>query len=219
VNYYSYLEALMELVSPPRSGRPVTTEEVTDAVLAGDWVVDLRRRDAFADGHLPGSVSVEYSRQFAAYVGWLVPWDDHLVLLCDSPTDISSAVRDLAAIGVDTPATHLLETCESLTATYRRVDWARFREHTGPRVVVDVRQRDEYDAGHLPDAQHLPVHDVERLGATLPAGEVWVYCRSGYRAGIAASLLHRLGRSVVHVDDSWDRVAALAIPTTGGVAA
>jgi len=209
----------MELVPTPQPGRPVTTEEVTDAVLAGDWVVDLRRRDTFAGGHLPGSVSVEYGHQFATYVGWLVPWDDDLVLLCDSPDDLSAAVHDLAAIGIDAPATHLFEPDLPLTATYRRLDWTGFGDHTGPRVVVDVRQRDEYDAGHLPDALHLPVHDVERHGAALPAGEIWVYCRSGYRAGIAASLLHRLGRRGGHVDHSWDRVAALAIPTTGGVAA
>jgi rhodanese-related sulfurtransferase len=60
---------------------------------------------------------------------------------------------------------------------------------------------------------------VEERSATLPDGELWVHCRSGYRAGIAASLLHRMGRSVVHVDDAWDRVAELAIPTTPGLAA
>jgi rhodanese-related sulfurtransferase len=42
-----------------------------------------------------------------------------------------------------------------------------------------------------------------------------VHCRSGYRAGIAASILQRMGRSVVHVDDDWDRVGELSIPTTG----
>jgi len=200
----------------PRPGRPVTAEQVTDAVLAGAWVVDLRRRDAFADAHLPGAVSVEYGTQFATYVGWLVPWDDDLVLLCDSPEPIASALRDLAAIGIDGPATHVLEPEAPLTASYRRADWAEFRDHQGPRVVVDVRQRDEYDAGHLPGAVHLPVQDVDIAEASLPAGQLWVHCRSGYRAGIAASVLQRHGRSVVHVDDAWDRVAELGIPVTTG---
>jgi hydroxyacylglutathione hydrolase len=148
-----------------------------------------------------------------------VPWDDDLVLLCDSPGDISSALHDLAGIGIDGPDTHVLHDEAPLTATYRRTDWAAFRDHGGPRVVVDVRQRDEYDAGHLPGALHVPVHEVDRRAHELPNGELWVHCKSGYRAGIAASLLHRTGHSVVHVDDAWDRVAELAIPTTGGVAA
>ena len=203
----------------PRPARQVTATDVTDAVLGGAWVVDLRNRAAFSNGHLFGTVSVEYGTQFATYVGWLVPWDDDLVLLCDRPDDISAALHDLAAIGIDGPRTHLLDAAEPLPASYRRADWAAFREATGA-VVVDVRQRDEFDAGHLPGALHLPVEDVDARSHELPPGELWVHCRSGYRAGIAASLLHRTGRRVVHVDDDWDRVAELAIPvTTGGVAA
>jgi glyoxylase-like metal-dependent hydrolase (beta-lactamase superfamily II)/rhodanese-related sulfurtransferase len=198
----------------PRPGRPVTRDEVTDAILDGQWVIDLRRRDTFARGHLAGSVSVEYSHQFATYVGWLVPWADDLVLLYDSAEDVGSALHDLAAIGIEGPGIHDLDPATALPATFRRTDWAGFREHAGPRVVVDVRQRDEYDEGHLPGAVHLPVHDVDRRGLELPPGELWVHCRSGYRAGIASSLLHNAGRSVVHVDDSWDRVTELAIPTT-----
>ena len=204
----------------PRPPRQVTAEEVTDAVLSGVWVIDLRSRERFAEAHLPGTVNVEYGTQFATYAGWLVPWDDGLVLLCDRPDRIDSALRDLAAIGIDRAATHVLDEQAPLTAAYRRATWEEYLDSAGPKVVVDVRQRDEHDAGHLPGALHLPVQDVDVRGRDLPSGELWVHCRSGYRAGIAASLLHRMGRSVVHVDDTWDRVAELAIPTTtGGVAA
>ena len=203
----------------PRPARPVTAEQVTDAVLSGVWVVDLRTRASFARAHLPGTVNVEYGAQFATYVGWLVPWDDDLVLLTDRPDEIDGALHDLAAIGIDGPGTHVIGERTELTATYRRATWQEFLDAAGPRVVVDVRQGDEYDAGHLPGALHLPVQDVDVRGRDLPSGELWIHCRSGYRAGIAASLLHRMGRSVVHVDDAWDRVAELAIPTTGGVAA
>ncbi|WP_028645856.1 rhodanese-like domain-containing protein [Nocardioides sp. URHA0020] len=198
----------------PRPGRAVTRDEVADAILARRWVVDLRPRASFARGHVPGSVSVEYSAQFATYVGWLVPGADDLVLLYDTADDVGAALHDLAGIGIDGPGIHGIRADESLPATLRRTDWAGFREHVGPRVVVDVRERDEYDAGHLPEAVHLPVHEIERGVVGLPAGELWAHCRSGYRAGIAASLLHRAGRSVVHVDDSWDLVAGLAVPTT-----
>ena len=203
----------------PRPPRRVTAEQVSDAILRGSWVIDLRGRASYARGHLAGTVSVEYGTQFATYVGWLVPWADDIVLLTDSPTLLEPALRDLARIGIEGVGTHLLPEETALPATYRRTDWAGFRAAAGPRVVVDVRQRDEYDAGHLADAIHLPVQDVEVHGAGLPAGDLWVHCRSGYRAGIAASLLHRLGRSVVHVDDGWERVGELAIPTTRGLAA
>src|SRR4051812_14562173 len=129
----------------PRPGRPVTREEVTDAILAGQWVIDLRQR-----GH---------SRPTAPYAGWLVPCEEDFVLLYDSPADVAAALPDLAAIGIDGPGVHDLAHSPTAPGTFRRTDWTGFREHTGPLVVVDVRERDEYDAGHLPGAVHLPVHE------------------------------------------------------------
>ena len=199
---------------PPRPAWRATSEQVQDAVLRGSWVIDLRDRTAYAEGHVPGTVSVQYSPQFATYVGWLVPWEDDIVLLTDTPGVLESAVRDLAAIGIEGVATHVLDG-RPLTATYRVSDWEGFRAAAERhRVVVDVRQLDEFESGHLPGALHVPVQDVDVAGRQLPPGEVWVHCRSGYRAGIAASILQRMGRSVVHVDDDWDRVGELEIPTT-----
>ncbi|MDN4172875.1 rhodanese-like domain-containing protein [Nocardioides sp. SOB77] len=203
----------------PRPARPLTAEAVTDTVLAGGWVVDLRDRSRFAEAHLPGSVSVEAGTQMATYVGWLVPWGAELVLVTDDAAALEPALRDLAAIGIEGVGTHLVDSAR-LTAAYRRTDWAGYRaaltrEPDRPRVVVDVRQHDEWAGGHLPGAVHVPVQDVARHAATLPDGELWVHCRSGYRAAIAASLLHRHGRDVVLLDDAWDRVHELSIPVDG----
>lgn len=192
---------------------PVDEDQVARAVADGAWVVDLRTRAAYAEGHLPGTVSVEYGSQFATYVGWLAPWDGDLVLLVDDPADLVAATRDLGNIGIDGLGGHVITTDAELPrpAGYRRTDWAGFAAAGPDRVVVDVRQRDEYDAGHLSGALHIPVQDVEVRLADIPPGEVWVHCRSGYRAGVAASLLHRAGRDVVHVDDDWDRVHDLGL--------
>lgn len=197
----------------PRPARRVTAEQVTDAVLSGSWVIDLRGRGRFAAAHLPGTVNVEWSPQFAAYVGWLVPWDDDIVLLTDSPALLEPALRDLARIGIDGVGTHVLP-AEPLTASYRRAGWSDYlvADPTQHRVLVDVREAGEHERGHLPEAVHVPVHDIERVGPTLPSGEIWVHCRSGRAAGVAASLFQRLGRAVVHIDDTWDRVAEHAVP-------
>lgn len=201
---------------PVLPGRPVTAEDVMDAVLSGSWVVDLRTRAVFAEQHLPGSVSIEHGRQLATYVGWLVPAEDDLVLLTDDPTQLTSAVAQLADLGIEGVDTHVIAAGAALTASYRRVGWddvrARLTAGETP-VLVDVRQRGEWEADHLPDSVHVPIQDVPRLGPTLPSGELWVHCRSGYRAGIAASILQRQGRSVVHVDDDWSRVEQLRLPT------
>lgn len=200
---------------------PVTSEQVTDAILAGTWVIDLRDRTTYARGHVPGSVNVEWSDDFAAHVGWFVPWEDDIVLLTDDPGVLGRAARDLARIGLDGADLHVLDDRDRLSASYRVSDWAGYR--TAPagtrRVVLDVRDRAAHDAGHLPGALPLRVQDVEAHAPVLPPGEVWVHCDSGHRAGIAASILQRMGRHVVHVDDCWERVGELAIATTRATAA
>jgi len=220
--YYRHMAGLNRAgagVSPGRPAVTVTVEGVTDAVLAGQWVIDVRQRPAYADGHVAGSLNVEHGHQFATYVGWLVPWQDDIVLLADDPTRLDDAVTDLAGIGIEGVGTHVLAPETLLPAIHRRVTWEALLEAPGRPLLLDVRRRDEFDSGAVEGAMHVPLHELEvRLGE-LPAGEIWVYCRSGFRAGIAASLLQRAGHPVVHVDDDLARVAELALPVRGSVAA
>ena len=163
---------------------------------------------------------MEYSRQFATYVGWLVPWGDDIVLLTDSPTLLEPALRDLADIGIEgvvraDPDRERPGDRDLPTRRLGRLPGRGAATGRGGRA-----QPGRVGAG--PPAR-TPCTSLSRTSrcpaSTLPSGELWVHCQSGYRAGIAASLLHRMGRDVVHVDDSWDRVSELAIQTTPVAAA
>ena len=83
-------------------------------------------------------------------------------------------------------------------------------------MTLDVRLDAEYHASHLPDSLHIPLHDLDGAISRLPAGQVWVHCRSGFRAAIAASLLARHGRDVVLVTDDWAQVTSIGLPTVAG---
>ena len=203
----------------PAPARPVTAEQVTDAVLAGQWVIDVRDRVRFAAGHLAGTVNLERCDQVATYVGWLVPWQDDIVLLADDPADLAAVVRDLEAIGIDGVSTHTLAPGRPLPARYRRARWEDLHALSDLPVVLDVRRADEFSSGHLAGALNIPLHELDQRLLEIPPGEVWVHCRSGFRAGAAASLLQRAGRSVVHLDDDWTRVPAVPLPVTGSLAA
>ena len=64
----------------------------------------------------------------------------------------------------------------------------------GEVTVIDVRNRSEWEAGHIPGAIHIPVgHLVERLGEIPRDKPIVVQCQSGGRSAIAASWLHKLG--------------------------
>lgn len=82
-----------------------------------------------------------------------------------------------------------------------------------PPVVLDVRHDHEWKAGHIEGAAHIPFQDLEQRVEDLPEGaETWVYCQTGHRASIAASLLEHAGRTPVLIDDLWDNVEVAELP-------
>lgn len=195
---------------------PVEADRDTLArrVAAGEWVVDLRTRTAFAEGHVRGTVNIGLDGSFATYLGWLLPWQAPLTLLGGSPAEVADAQRELVRIGIDRLAGAATGSPRDWTgdalAAYPRARFADLRQarHHRPLTVLDVRRDGEFRAGHLDGVVHIPIHEVlDRLGE-VPDGELWVHCASGYRAAIVASLLAARGHDVVLVDDDYDEHAA-----------
>ena len=199
------------------SPRPVSPAEIRRRIDAGEWVVDLRGRQAFARVHVRGSISVELNDSFATYVGWAQPWGQPLTLIGDGPEDVAEAQRQLGRIGVDRLAAATGPTPElagGRLASYPVADFAGLAGAWGAPglVLLDVRRLDEWQESHLVGAVHIPFWELEGRIVDVPAGEVWVYCHSGLRASISASILDRAGRSVVQVDDNWARAAEIGLP-------
>ena len=89
--------------------------ELRRRIEAGEWVVDLRNRTAFAAGHAPGTLNFGLDGGFATYLGWLIPWGTPLTLLGETAEDVAEAQRELVRIGIDRPAAH---------ATGKPEDWS-----------------------------------------------------------------------------------------------
>lgn len=196
---------------------PVDPGELRRRIEAGEWVIDLRSRTAFAAGHIGGSYGFELSDSFVTYLGWLYAWGEPLTL-----------------IGERRPDRH----CPKGTGTYRGRRRARcgHRRHrqTGRRArsallpvsdfgelaaetgrdevaVLDVRRDEEFRDGHVHKAINIPVHELMRRLDELPNGEIWVHCASGYRASVAASILDKYGRATVLVDDNYGAAEELGL--------
>lgn len=82
----------------------------------------------------------------------------------------------------------------------------RLKEPTPP-IILDVRTRDEYSAGHIDTALNLPHDELERRLGEIPGNktsEIVVYCRSGKRARIAEKILVEKGyTNVKDLDGHW----------------
>jgi rhodanese-related sulfurtransferase len=212
-------------LSPPAQADP---GQLRRRIEAGEWVVDLRNRTVFAAGHLPGTLNFGLDGGFATYLGWLIEWGTPLTLLGETADDVATAQRELVRIGIDRPAAAAtgkpgdraagtgVELGSYPTATF--ADLAQVRHHRKV-VVLDVRRDDEHATAHLDGALNIPLHELPRRLADVPAGEVWVHCAGGYRASIAASLLAAAGHRPVAVDDAFDNATATGLPIVGGEAA
>ncbi|WNM31117.1 MBL fold metallo-hydrolase [Streptomyces sp. Li-HN-5-11] len=210
-------------LTPPRRA---DAEEIASRLAAGEWVVDLRSRMAFAEGHVAGSFNFEGEGKLATYLAWLVPWGKPVTLLAETPGQIAVAQRELARVGIDRPAAAAtgdpagwIREGEQLASFPRArfADLADARERGDDVVVLDVRRDSERAGGCIDGSVHIPIHELHNRIDDVPDGVVWVHCAGGMRAAIAASLLDAAGRDVVAVDDGFDAAteAGLALAHPG----
>jgi glyoxylase-like metal-dependent hydrolase (beta-lactamase superfamily II) len=201
-------------LSPPQVAE---AEELRRRIDAGEWVIDLRNRTAFAAGHAQGTLNFGIDGSFATYLGWLISWGTPVTLLGETAEDVTRAQRELVRIGIDRPAAAATggpnhwavgDLASFPTGTF--ADLEEVRRHRDI-IVLDVRRADEYKSTAIAGAFNIPIHELPNRVGEVPSGEVWVHCASGYRASIAASLLHAANRTLVAIDDTFENAEKVGL--------
>jgi glyoxylase-like metal-dependent hydrolase (beta-lactamase superfamily II)/rhodanese-related sulfurtransferase len=199
---------------------PLAPRQVEQHRLAGALVVDVRTDRQFDDAHLPGTVCVTMLRAgFGTRLGWLIDPEQNVVFVGRDDEDGRRATVLAAAVGVRRVAGYLhggltawREEGREVRRTERiTVEALHARSQDDAVQILDVRERDEWDAGHIPGSVHAPYHQlIDALPDGLdPSRPIAVICGSGPRAAVGASLVQRLGATdVLHVVDG-------GVPTWG----
>ncbi|MFI6499320.1 rhodanese-like domain-containing protein [Nonomuraea typhae] len=219
--YYAHMGAVNAAGPAPvdlRLPTPADPAELARRLDAGEWVVDLRSRTAYAASHVTGSVSLGLDGSMATWLGWLTERGAPITLLGATRDEVSLAHRELVRIGVDQSAVAVgapEELAPDRLSSLRRAtfaDLAKALAGPGAPVVLDVRLGGEWRDGHVDGSINIPLPELTRRAAEIPPGEVWVHCGTGYRATAAASLLARAGRTAVVVDDAFATAADQGVP-------
>ena len=198
--------SLQKIVGDPKSG----------------YIIDARSADAFAAGHVPGTINIPFGKSFSTWAGALLPYDRDLFVIVASPTTATSVSRELALIGLDRIAGWF--SAESIapmaSEQVRQIDTLALAAHLalGDVSVVDVRSRTEWDDGHLPGALHIPLGQLLERIADIPAGNpVVVQCQGGTRSAIGASILLSQGRlQVINLGGGYSEWVRGGHAVTGG---
>jgi hydroxyacylglutathione hydrolase len=187
---------------------PLTTlDGLLAARAAGAILVDTRPTAEFARGHMAGALNIPLGRSFTTYAGSLLPYDRDLVCLLSepSPARVRQLVEGAVSIGLDrVAAVHgpdLLGAWEAAghpVGAVPAVTPADLLATGGGRLLLDVRNRSEWEAGHLPGARLLPLAElVDRLDEVPAGADVIAICQSGSRSAVAASVLRAAGHRTV----------------------
>ena len=165
-------------------------------------VIDARSAEAFAAGHVPGTINIPFGKSFSTWAASLLPYDRDFFVIVVSPEAAAAVVRELALVGLDRVAGWFsVESIAPMAGEQvRQIDTAKLAAHLAldDVVVVDVRSRAEWDHGHLPGALHVPLGQLIERIAEIPAGRpIVVQCQGGARSAIGTSILLSQGRSEV----------------------
>jgi hydroxyacylglutathione hydrolase len=189
----------------PRLER-LDVEAVDAHVTAGALIVDARPIAEFAAGHIPASISNALRPVFASWLGWITDLDRPVVIVAGAGQDRDEIVRQALDIGHDNVVGELEGGIDAWRASSRPLDGVALVAPVDiVGKVIDVRQRGEYETGHVPGALNIELGSLAHT--TIPHGAVTVMCGHGERAMTGASILTARGHRNVSVldggPDTW----------------
>jgi hydroxyacylglutathione hydrolase len=219
--YYKYMRGINQKGAKILGGVPVLNRLSASDVKslmdtdASVIVLDVRHGKAFGAGHIPNSYGIRVDAPLTTWAGWLIPFGSRIVLVSESTEQTVAATRQLIRIGYD----ELVGTLEGgiefwarqyPIATIPSMDATELRERLEEVVLVDVRQRSEWDEGHIPGAFHFEGGRVAWEDLPFPHDKpLAIQCSSGNRSMSVSSVLRRRGyQNVVQVEGGikgWEK--------------
>ena len=216
--------ALSELRDLPA----ITAEELNELLQQGVFVLDVRPNADFAAAHVPGSMNIALSGQFASWSGATMGLSARPVLVADTLEQYAEARLRLARVGIEDPRGFLqggLAAWKQAGLSVSTVPQITVQELSRKRSqnlqVLDVRREPEWQAGHIEGAEWFPLDNFKISAPGLdPSAPVAVHCQGGYRSMIACSLLQRAGlKNVMNVVGGFDAWRQAGLPIDVPVAA
>lgn len=163
--------------------------------------IDTRAPEQFSAGHIPGALHAAlHGSAFATRVGFIAPATSRLLLIVENGDDLQVACAQLAVVGYDQVSGYLAGGMAAWQAADRPVQELallsveQLYAQQDSFTVLDVRDQNEWDEGHIAGALHIPYYAVEqRLTECDPHAPLAVICASGQRSTVASAILQRHG--------------------------
>ena len=189
--------------------KPLAAAMLNKMIQQGVLVLDVRTSQEFGAGHIPGSLHIGLSGQFAPWSGSLLEPNQRIAIVSNDHSQVEEATMRLARVGLQNVVGFLeggllswMEAELPLASLPQITVQQASAELTQKSIeVIDVRRPQEYAVGHVPHARSVPLSELAAHIQELPTDRpIAVICASGYRSSIATSLLERMGfKSVLNI--------------------
>jgi len=205
---------------------PLAAADVLRLQSKGALLVDTRPATEFAAAHVPGSVHIALTGQYASWAARILGLDTTLIIVGEDPDHIRESQLRLARVGMESVAGYLedgvagwvrsgnsLDSIPQIAAK----DLADLLSRDPERIaVLDVREQAEVESGMIQGALHIPLGKLKMRAAELDIGKLLVvHCKGGYRSSIATSLLRRAGfREIANLIGGFDAWKTASLPCT-----
>lgn len=206
---------LIRNLPPVTAVSPKKLEQIADQHL----VIDPSPSADFAQGHVPRTVNIP-SDSLVVWAGFLVDYAQPIYLLTDA-AGLPEHLRRLRSIGIDNVG-GTFEASSVRQAGLRTQSYPSStpeelqpRLESGEALLFDVRALTEYQAAHIPGAEHLFLGKLLREMKSIDRSKpVVVQCQGGGRSAIATSLLQRAGFDVTNMAGGLNAWSASGLPVT-----
>jgi hydroxyacylglutathione hydrolase len=197
---YDPLEKIMEVALTPLSVADFKKWMEDEETI----VLDTRKAGDFTKQFVPRSISIGLEGRFAEWAGSLLPFDKPIILVTEEGQERESIVR-LARVGFSQIHGYLAGGIDTWRKAGEEIDLiidievdelAMDLPYDDHLIAIDVRRETEFADGHVRGATNIPLNDLTDPGSMANIDELqnlYLYCGSGYRSVIAASLMKRQG--------------------------
>lgn len=207
-----------------RGNRPLTPVQFELEAEANDaLILDTRPTTEFSKGFVPNSINIGLDGTFAPWVGELITDIKQPILVIASEGKEEETVIRLSRVGYDHTIGYLQGGIEAWKAAGKEVDTVNrisadeFAAQWGKdKVVFDIRRPSEYAAEHVDESFHRPLSNInEWIGFVDKNTPFYMYCGSGYRSMIAASILKARGYdNFIEVAGGIGAISKTSVPKT-----
>jgi glyoxylase-like metal-dependent hydrolase (beta-lactamase superfamily II)/rhodanese-related sulfurtransferase len=160
-------------------------------VPAGVLVIDARKNDQFAKGHLPGAINIMNGGKFETWLGSIVSPEEKFFLVTDSTAELEILLAKAAKIGYEQLIYGAVVNPAGMTETGTSFDVEAFKTNPDAYTIVDIRSRDEHaNSPIFEEAMNIPLQELRERALEIPTGKpVLIHCAGGYRSAAGSSIV------------------------------